>query len=189
MTCLFCDITYIDSSIFILNPPERCCRSMCFLYFRCYLFKEFIFCISDLRSEELCENSEGSLFAIKEIILFSPMSQLLNDRVVYKLIPRYNSLCAATGTEVFFFSIKKFITCYIWPWMVNIGYEGLANISNIEWFNVFIFMFMNFVLFYDRIIFFLSFLKNQVYSFCFYKAKIYFFISIFVYFKLRLLLL
>jgi len=73
--------------------------------------------------------------------------------------------------------------------MVNIGYEGLANISNIEWFNVFIFMFMNFVLFYDRIIFFLSFLKNQVYSFCFYKAKIYFFISIFVYFKLRLLLL
>lgn len=188
MTCLFCDITYIDQSMFILNPPERCCRSMCFLYFKCYLFKEFIFCISDLRKDELCETSEGSLFAIKEIILFSPISQLLNDRVVYKLIPRYKSLCAATGTEVFFFQYKKINTCYIWPWMVNIGYDGLANISNIEWFNVFIFMFMNFVLFYDRILCFFFFKESEAYFFCFLYAKIYFFVSISVYFKLRLLL-
>lgn len=35
--------------------------------------------------------------------------------------------------------------------MVKIGYDGLANISKMEWFSVFIFMLMNFEPFYERI--------------------------------------
>lgn len=72
--CLFCANTSSDSSMGILNPPDLCCRYMCFLYFKCYLLSDLILLISDLRRDEVCENSEGSLLAMSEMMLFSPIS-------------------------------------------------------------------------------------------------------------------